>query len=118
MIVQTDKTTTIETLSEIVAAFSKARGWNPSDRSTAISISIEAAELLEHFQWDESQGRENAQDIQDELADVLIYCLRFATSRGIDVSTAITSKMDKNAIKYPIGADYFERKTRARATVA
>ncbi len=63
------------------------------------SISIEAAELLEHFQW---QKEYNESEVADELADVLIYCIYMADAMKFDIKGIISKKMVKNAIKYPV----------------
>ena len=106
-----DENTTVGNLMRQVAAFRDARGWLKYDtpRSLAISISVEAAELLEHFQWkDDAQVREavnertKRDEISNELADVMIYCMGFAEVLGIDVSDAITRKIRKNGEKYPL----------------
>ena len=74
-----------------------------------MSIAIEAAEIMEHFQWlTVEQSAEAMQDaakrtaVADELADVLIYCLSFANSAGIDVSQAIQTKLARNEIRFPV----------------
>jgi NTP pyrophosphatase (non-canonical NTP hydrolase) len=95
-----------------VADFRDQRNWkkyhNPKD--LAISISIEANELLELFQWASIEEIERKikndsdylEKIKEELADVLIYCLSMADILQIDVSTAILSKIKKNEEKYPV----------------
>lgn len=77
------------------------RDWdNPTERSLAISLSLEANELLEHYQWSEkSVGDKEA--LSEELADVLIYALQFAHLTGIDPAAAIRDKLAKAAQKYP-----------------
>lgn len=83
-----------------VEAFRDERDWMiyHTPANLAASISIEAAELLELFQW----GRvPDTPDLADELADVLIYALSMASVCGLDVSTIIRRKMEKNAVKYP-----------------
>ena len=106
-----DRVTTIEVLKKQVSEFRDARNWLRYDtpRSLAISITVEAAELLEHFQWkNDDQMREVLVDrttrnrISDELADVLIYCLGFSDVLGIDISQAVEGKLRKNGEKYPI----------------
>lgn len=106
-----DEQTSIGMLKREISRFRDARDWlkNDTPRSLAISISIEAAELLEHFQWktDEQMGevfRDKArkEEISDELADVMIYCLGFADVLDIDISKAIKGKLRKNSHKYPI----------------
>ena len=89
-----------ELQSEIIK-FQEERNWKKfhTPENLAKSISIEAAELLEHFQW----GKEyDESEVADELADVLIYCMYMANSLNLDIKEIIRNKMKKNAIKYPI----------------
>ncbi len=106
-----DKETTIEELKEEIRSFLDEREWgkyhNPKD--LAVSISLEASELLELFQWVKEgdvekmlRDPEKNARLRDELADVIIYCLSLANNAGIDVSQAVLDKMEKNARKYPI----------------
>lgn len=94
-----------------IRAFRDERDWmqfhNP--KNIAISISLEAAELLEHFQWrsfEESEahcGDESArEDIADEMADIGIYLAELADNLGIDLLAAMEAKLAKNAAKYPV----------------
>ncbi|MNN05441.1 MazG-like family protein [compost metagenome] len=89
-----------------IITFRDERDWkqfhNPKD--LAISLTLEASELLENFQWKSSEQAvdANLNDIQDELADVLIYSLMLAHDLGIDVKEAILHKLEKNTEKYPI----------------
>ena len=82
------------------------RGWggNHDARSLAISISIEASELLEHFQWLSSEEAiaNDKQGIEEEAADVLIYLLQLASVLDIDLKEAAKKKIQKNALKYPL----------------
>lgn len=100
-----DTDTTIETLRKLPLDFCKERDWlkNQTPRGLAISITLEAAELLEHFQWEEYNPKDK-QEITDELADVLIYCLELSDKLDIDITTAISKKLEKAAIKYPLEA--------------
>ena len=84
-----------------ILMFQKERDWKKfhTPENLAKSISIEAAELLEHFQW---QKEYDENEVADELADVLIYCLYMADAMDFDVKEIILNKMKKNAIKYPI----------------
>jgi dCTP diphosphatase len=91
-----------------IRAFRDARDWmqfhNP--KNLAISISLEASELLEHFQWktlEESEAHAIAakDQIADEIADVAVYLIELADNLGIDFQQAIVNKLDKNAAKYP-----------------
>lgn len=89
-----------ELISEIIK-FQKERDWKKfhTPENLAKSISIEAAELLEHFQW----GKEyDSSEVADELADVLIYCFYMADAMDFDIEEIILNKMEKNAVKYPV----------------
>lgn len=81
--------------------FRDERGWKPyhTPENLAKSISIEAAELLECFQWDYSFDQEH---VCEELADVLIYCLQMVDVLEVDAKEIIFSKLEKNAMKYPV----------------
>ena len=96
-------------LLERIKAFNKARDWsqfhNPKD--LAISLSLEASEVLEHFQWkspEETQKHlaENGEKVGDELADVLYWTLLMSDYFKIDLVEALGRKMTKNEAKYPI----------------
>jgi dCTP diphosphatase len=103
-------TDSIKELTSEISAFTSARQWhqNVTDhRGMAISICLEAAELLEHFQWmdgqtNEERAQHRREDISDELADVAIYVLQLADKMDIDLAMAIREKMKKNGEKYPI----------------
>jgi len=97
-----------EIKSEIIK-FQKERDWKEfhTPENLAKSISIEAAELLEHFQW----GKEyDINGVSEELADVLIYTLYMADALDLDIKEIVFDKMEKNAIKYPV------EKSRGNAT--
>lgn len=98
-----DETTTIQELKTQAIHFSKVRGWQKhhSPKNLAVSIAIEAAELMEHFQWDD-YGAKEKQEIAYELADVIIYCLEFSDSMDIDIATAVQNKLKEAAKKYPV----------------
>lgn len=106
-----DKITTLLTLKEHVRQFIEEREWckyhNPKNLS--MSISIEAAELMEIFQWltlEESMAlRENPtkfQHVKEEIADILAYCLSLGIVFDIDLAQAVLEKFEKNRKKYPI----------------
>ena len=108
-----DQTTTIADLRQAVDAFVDARDWRPfhNAKDLAVSIAIEAAELLEEFQWqDPSEVAEIRADldarerVRQELADVLIYCLSLSNALGIDISDAVRDKLVISGRKYPAEA--------------
>ncbi len=107
-----DSTATIDDLKALVSGFVKDRSWEPfhSPKNLSMSIAIEAAELMEHFQWSNSFSQTllitHDSAIAQELSDVLAYTLALANVLGIDVSRALESKMKRNELKYPIGAEY------------
>ena len=86
---------------EEILRFQKERDWKKfhTPENLAKSISIESAELLEHFQW---RKEYDESEVADELADVLIYCMYMADSLNLDIKEIIRNKMKKNAIKYPV----------------
>lgn len=91
----------MEEIFERIVEFQSERDWKKfhTPENLAKSISIESAELLEHFQW----GKEyDVDEISEELADVLIYCFYMADTLDLDVKEIIFDKMEKNAIKYPV----------------
>ena len=105
-----DQTTTVSELAKLIADFVEERDWNQfhSPKNISMSIAIEAAELMGHFQWismDESRGvttnPEELEAVGEELADVMCYALALANQLGIDVSDTIERKMQKNSLKYP-----------------
>jgi dCTP diphosphatase len=98
----------LDDLTQQIVAFRDEREWKQfhSPRSLAMSISIEAAELLELFQWSTdatmaSDLETRRADVERELADILIYCLLLAEDAGIDPAAAIQAKLAENAAKYP-----------------
>ncbi len=99
----------LENLLERLRKFRDERDWRKYHKlkNLAISISIEAAELLEHFQWvDEIDLEKKREEIEDEVADVFIYLLFFCDVAGIDLIKAAEKKMDKNEMKYPARKDW------------
>lgn len=89
-----------ELMKEIIQ-FQTERDWKQfhTPENLAKSISIEAAELLEHFQWNREYDKE---EVVDELADVLNYCFLMADALNVDVKEIILNKMEKTAKKYPV----------------
>ncbi|MFM5882746.1 nucleotide pyrophosphohydrolase [Methanobrevibacter gottschalkii] len=89
-----------ELKSEIIK-FQKERDWKKfhTPENLAKSISIEAAELLEHFQWGKDYS---INEVADELADVFNYCILMADALDLDIKEIVLNKMKKNAVKYPV----------------
>ena len=85
-----------------IRKFTDDRDWNQfhSPGNLAKSISIEASELLECFQWDDKKF--DIEHVKEELADVLVYCRNMLDVLGLDEDEIVNSKMDKNEAKYPI----------------
>ena len=101
-----DSSTTIQQLKDSVEQFKIDRDWGQyhTPQDLAVSISIEAAELLEVFQWGikEDMNPDKLDKIKEELADVIIYCFSLANAIGADVATIVNEKIKLNAEKYPI----------------
>ena len=100
--------TDLATLRDALRAFCAARDWHRfhTPKNLVMALSVEAAELVEHFQWatpEESQNltAEQRAEVADEIADVLIYLTELADVLGIDPITAAREKIVKNAVKYP-----------------
>ena len=90
-----------ETIKEILD-FINDRDWDQfhSPSNLAKSISIEAGELLECFQWSDEDY--DLDEVKDELADVLVYCIDLANKLNLDIDEIIMAKMQKNKEKYPV----------------
>lgn len=87
---------------ERIIKFNADRDWDKfhSPANLAKSISIEANELLECFQW--SDGDYKLQNVKEELADVIVYCIDMLNKLGLDADEIVNEKMDKNELKYPV----------------
>lgn len=105
-----DERTTVAELRALVRRFVAERNWQQfhAPKNLSMALAIEAAELMEHFQWiDVAESRSLGNDparlgpVADELADVLCYALALANELDIDISRAMREKMVKNALKYP-----------------
>ena len=99
----------IDALTKIIDDFRDARDWrqfhNPKD--LAISLSLEAGEVLEHFQWKSQEEikkyvKEYKKEIADELADVFYWVLLMSSDLDIDIEKALKLKMKENNKKYPV----------------
>lgn len=106
----TDATTTVAELRKVLAEFVAERDWSQfhSPKNVSMALAIEAAELMEHFQWLTIDASRKLVDdpaklsaVGEELADVIGYSFVLANVLGIDVSTAMRNKMVKNRLKYP-----------------
>ncbi len=91
----------IKELTSEMNRFVRAKGWYETEsprpqtpRNIAISLALEAAEVLEHFQW--SDTSRNAEELPGELADVTLYLLQLASVLGIDLEQAVINKLDQN----------------------
>lgn len=102
---------TIEELKDKVRAFCEARDWDQfhGPKDLAIGVITEASELLEHFRFlsDEQamavlNNREQREEIEDEIADVLFFLLRFAQRFDVDIELALLRKIEKTEKKYPV----------------
>jgi NTP pyrophosphatase (non-canonical NTP hydrolase) len=104
--------TTLAEMQQWVDQFAEERKWEQfhTPKNLAMSIAIEAAEIMELFQWSESTPLDGPLPpdcaLAEEMADVLSYLLRLASVTGIDLSAALQAKIQKNEIKYPVRTDY------------
>ena len=105
-----DDQTTVADLRRLVNDFVDRRDWHQfhSPKNLAMSLAIEAAELMEHFQWlstehsrQVTQEPEKLAQVGEELADVMCYALAMANELGLDLSATIQRKVAKNEQKYP-----------------
>lgn len=103
----------MKTIAEIQSAVNKFRddrNWKQfhTPKDLAISVSLEAAELLEIFQWSGTDlfVKEKKAKVEEELADILIYCFLMADATGVDVGEIIAKKLKANNEKYPVAEAY------------
>lgn len=96
----------MDNLEKRINEFRDERDWRQfhNEKDLAISISLEAAELLELFQWNSSEEtiQTKRSEIEDELADVMIYSMMLASNLDLDVEEIILNKLKKNNEKYPV----------------
>lgn len=106
-----DSEVTLQEIKNRLEAFVAERDWAQfhSPKNLSMAIAAEAAELIEHFLWiDSADSREKVTDlkfrnqIEEELADIVIYALEFANACKIDVAEAVFNKIQRNALKYPV----------------
>jgi NTP pyrophosphatase (non-canonical NTP hydrolase) len=102
---------TLSDLQELVLRFQRARSWERFHlpKNIAMSVAIEAAELMEHFQWSNAEESlayvaddANRREVADEMADVLIYLLSLAHHCQIDLAEAVVKKMARNETRFPV----------------
>jgi NTP pyrophosphatase (non-canonical NTP hydrolase) len=114
---QDDTQSTVAELKALVAHFVAERNWQQfhAPKNLSMSLAIEAAELMEHFQWvgvEESRQLKNDPHALaaagEELADVLAYALALSNELGLDLTTILQDKMRKNELKYP-AAEFRDR---------
>jgi NTP pyrophosphatase (non-canonical NTP hydrolase) len=101
-------TNSLDALRDALQRFAAERDWDQfhSPKNLAIALSVEASELLEHFQWiTESESKllppEKLEKVRDEMADVLIYLVRLSDKLAVDLLKVAFEKIEKNARKYP-----------------
>ncbi|WP_406505971.1 nucleotide pyrophosphohydrolase [Streptomyces sp. NBC_00212] len=101
----------VPALQRRLAAFAAARDWQPyhTPKNLAAALSVEASELLEIFQWltPEQSDRvmtdpDQAHRVTDEVADVLAYLLQLCEVLGIDALAALSAKIDRNELRFPV----------------
>ena len=104
-----DQQSTIHQLREVVRKFVEERDWKKfhSPKNLSMALTIEAGELMEHFQWITPEAsreldEQATADAGEELADVLCYTLAIANELGIDIASTLDAKMKKNRLKYPV----------------
>ena len=110
----------LDDLTRSVRAFADARDWNQfhTPKNLVMALSVEVAELAEHFQWlTAEEARELAQDqevrpeLASEVADIAIFLLRLADVLGVEVSAAVRAKLELNEARFPV------ERIRGRATL-
>ena len=101
--------TDLESLRNHLRTFAADRDWDQfhSPKNLATALAVEAAELLEHFQWlTEAQSQqlppEALNEVRNEVADVLLYLIRISDKLGINLIAAANAKIELNAVKYPV----------------
>ena len=100
----------IKKLTKKINKFAEERDWKQfhNHKDMALSLVLEAAEVLEHFQWKAStkdinkHAKHKKTDIADELADVAIYLFELADNLDINIAEAVENKLKKNSAKYPV----------------
>lgn len=110
-----DTVGSISQLKSVVREFVQERNWEKyhSAKNLAMSVAIEAGELMEHFQWSDpilpTAPVSSESDVAQEIADVFAYLLRLADVLGIDLTDALIKKMIRNRQKYPIDKTFIPK---------
>ena len=108
---ESDDQTTLQQIKDAMLRFAEQRDWLQfhSPKNLAMGAAIEAAELMEHFQWSDAEASRSLVEeprtreaVGEEMADVLLFVAQLATVTGIDLAKAVADKLEKNAAKYPI----------------
>ena len=111
MMPMNDAETTVSQLREVVDRFVAERDWHQfhTPKNLVMALAIEAAELMEHFQWltpeqswQVADQAEKKAEVGEEISDVLCYLLALANELKLDLATALEAKMVKNVEKYPV----------------
>ncbi|MBU0637903.1 MAG: nucleotide pyrophosphohydrolase [Planctomycetes bacterium] len=106
-----DQTTTVAELRQRLADFVAQRQWQKyhDAKNLSMSIAIETAELMEHFQWVRNEelaalleDPDRRAEVVDEVADIACYLFSLANVLGVDLSAAVEAKIARNAVKYPV----------------
>jgi dCTP diphosphatase len=104
-----ERPTSLENLRDVLRRFASDRDWDQfhSPKNLAIALNVEAAELLEHFQWTPEGGSaaftpDQHAKVREEIADVLLYLIRLADKLNVDLLAAASDKIQINAAKYPV----------------
>jgi len=107
----TDNETTLADLKRTISQFVEERDWLQfhDPKNLVLAMTSEVGELADHFRWVKNTeshalatSPEHSQDVADELADILMFAVEFASVCKIDIASAIADKLDQNAVRYPI----------------
>ncbi len=107
----TDRDTTLREIKQMVSRFVEERDWLQyhDPKNLVMALMSEVGELADQFRWvNNSESHtlatspDHADEVADELADIMMFAIEFASVCNIDISTAIASKLEKNAMRYPI----------------
>jgi NTP pyrophosphatase (non-canonical NTP hydrolase) len=109
LIIRSSHINEVKIIIEKIKQFRDERDWMQfhDPKNMSISVIIEAAELLEHFQWKTKKEakkyiKEHKEEVQDEIADIALYLFELADNLGINLLNAMEEKLDKNRKKYPV----------------